>query len=396
MSDPAKTATPTPAQIVQQAAADYLKITNAPGCCIAVYDENAFGTTGYAYPLGNSGVAGSSPAPFSITTDTVFELGSVTKLFTATLLAVQVVAGGSFLSDNVGYWLNYNQNFGPNPIGSSVLDAIELVKFATHTSGMPDQPENLPNYSQQLFADQPPGPDLITWWKNYETVPPGCWQYSNIGFVTLGFAVTQMFPNDQGHNYNEILAEYVTGPLGMTRTGAVVDPSWPVSRGCIGHWLKNNVPPDPVSFDNNVPTKATAFDLKSTGDDMLRFLAAQIAAPEGSPIWLTQQNQGTYPVCGEAKTDTVTMGLAWQLTKDSQGHTVLTKNGATSRGGFVAIVIVVPELACGVAVLSNQYFDASGVHPPGIGPAVTAQKIIAQLHPGFELNEPLLPHDPSD
>src|ERR1700710_500032 len=124
MSDPAKTATPTPAQIVQQAAADYLKITNAPGCCIAVYDENAFGTTGYAYPLGNSGVAGSSPAPFSITTDTVFELGSVTKLFTATLLAVQVVAGGSFLSDNVGYWLNYNQNFGPNPIGSSVLDAI--------------------------------------------------------------------------------------------------------------------------------------------------------------------------------------------------------------------------------------------------------------------------------
>ena len=52
----------------------------------------------------------------------------------------------------------------------------------------------------------------------------------------------------------------------------------------------------------------------------------------------------------------------WQLTTDSQGHTVLTKNGATSRGGFVAIVIVVPELSCGVAVLSNQYFDASGVH----------------------------------
>ncbi len=395
MSDPTKTATPSPTQIVQQAAADYLKISNAPGCCIAVYDEKSFGSNGYAYPLGYSGVAGSSPTPFGVTTDTVFEIGSVTKVFTSTLLAVQVEAGGSFLIDNIGYWLNQNHNFSPNPVGSSVLDAIELVRFATHTSGMPEQPDGVSDYSQQLFADQPPGNPLVNWWNNYSTVPPGCWQYSNVGFVTLGFAVTQMFLKDQGRNYNEMLAQYVTGPLGMTRTGAVVDPSWPVSQGCIGHWSKSTAPPYPIVFDKNVPTNDTAFDLKSTADDMLLFLAAQIAAPEGSPIWLTQQKQGTFPVCGETKTDTVTMGLAWQLTTDSQGHTVLTKNGATSRGGFEAIVIVVPELSCGVAVLSNQYFDASGVHPQGIGPAVTAQQIIAQLHPSFELTEPLL-HDSSD
>jgi hypothetical protein len=56
---------------------------------------------------------------------------------------------------------------------------------------------------------------------------------------------------------------------------------------------------------------------------MLIFLAAEIAASTGSPIWLTQQKQGTFPVCGRPK-PIPTMGLAWQFTTDSQGHTVLT------------------------------------------------------------------------
>ncbi|WP_342710947.1 serine hydrolase domain-containing protein [Bradyrhizobium sp. B124] len=398
MSDQMIEATTSPAQIVQQAAASYLGISNAPGCCIAVYDEKSFGTKGYVYPKGLSGVPGSSPTPFAVTTDTVFEIGSVTKVFTSTLLAVAVKAGGPSLDDAIGPYLNAGHNLSPNPIGTPVLDAIQLVQFATHTSGMPEQPgDGLTGYSQQLFADQPPSSELVAWWNQYDTPPPRCWQYSNIGFVTLGFAVTQMYGKDPGHNYNEILAEYVTGPLGMKQTGAVLNSSWKIAQGCIGHWSKSSVPPYSIVFDRNTPTGGTAFDLKSTGDDMLRFLAAQIAAPKGplgSQIALTQQNQGTFPVCGQK--NSVTMGLGWQITTDQQGHTVFTKNGATSKGGFEAIVIVVPELQCGVAMLSNQYFDASGVHPAGMAPGSTALKIISQLHPGFELTEPLAEPEPFD
>jgi beta-lactamase class C len=397
VNDPTDDTMPNPIQIVQQAAEHYLKISNAPGCCIAVYDEKSFGTKGFVYPKGLSGVPvpGASSVAFPVTTDTVFEIGSVTKVFTSTLLATAVLAGGAALNDTVGYWLN---QFGPGPVGSNVLDAIPLVKFATHTSGMPEQPGQVTGYSQQLFAGQPPSPALIAWWNQYWTVPPGCWQYSNVGFVTLGFAVTQMFPENQGRNYNEMLARYVTGPLGMTRTGAVVDPSWPVAQGCIGNWQQTPAIEDSIVFDRNVPTNDTAFDLKTTGDDMLKFLAAQIAAPNGpigQQIALTHQNQGTFPVCGETGSS-VTMGLAWQITFDTQGHSVFTKNGATSQGGFEAIVIVVPELACGVAVLSNQYFNASGIHPVGIAPGRTAQNIIAQLHPEFDLVEPLPERDSSD
>ncbi|MBR0895680.1 beta-lactamase family protein [Bradyrhizobium tropiciagri] len=394
MSEQIIEATTSPAQIVQQAAVDYLNTSNAPGCCIAVYDAKSFGTKGYVYPKGLSAVAGSSPAPFNVTTDTVFEIGSVTKVFTSTLLAVAVKAGGPSLDDTIGTYLN---PFSPNGVGTPVLDAIQLVQFATHTSGMPEQPGGgLTGYSEQLFADEPPSSELIAWWDKYNTPPSGYWQYSNIGFVTLGFAVTQMYGKDPGHNYNEILADYITDPLGMKQTGAVVDPSWKVAQGCIGHWSKSTEPPYQIIFDRNTPTGGTAFDLKSTGDDMLKFLAAQIA-PKGQlglAIALTQQPQGTFPVYGAS--NTVTMGLGWQITKDTQGNAVFTKNGATSKGGFEAIVIVVPQLQCGVAVLSNQYFNSSGVHPAGIGPGSAAQKIISQLHPGFELTEPLAEHDPFD
>lgn len=378
-------------QIVQAQARAYLKKSNAPGCCIAVYDSASFGGGGYAYPLGLSGVPGTSPAPFTVTTDTVFEIGSVTKVFTSTLLAVAVEAGNATLSDAIGHWLNLNNTFSPDPVGSAVLDAILLVNFATHTSGMPDQPENLENYSQNLFSDQLPGSDLITYWNQYATQPPQCWQYSNIGFVTLGFAVTQMFPEDQGRNYNEMLANYVTGPLGMARTGAVVQAAWPAAAGCIGHWSKNSSPPPPFVFGKNTPTNDSAFDLKTTGDDMLNFLRAQLDPPDGllgNAIKLTQTVQGTYPICGA--TNQMTMGLAWQISKDNGGHAVFLKNGATSQGGFEACVIFVPDLQCGVAVLSNQYFNASGMHPTGISPCVTASDIIGALHPGFEMAEGLV------
>lgn len=384
---------PTPEQIIQNAAAHYLTVSHAPGCCIAVYDQDSFGDSGLVYPHGLVGVPGSGTPVVGVTADTVFEIGSVTKVFTSTLLGLVVQAGGAWLTDTVQSWLDRN-----GKIVSTDLEGITLGQLATHTSGMPDQPKGLTDYSKPLFADQPPTKPIIEWWDAYATPPPGCWQYSNIGFVTLGFAVTQMFPLP-GWQYDAILSEQVTGPLGLSRTGANVDPTWLAARGAIGRWSSEN---GRFVFHGNVPTNDSAFDLKSTGNDMLAFLKAQIDPPDdllGRAIALTQQRQGTFPICSTGAADqsgTVTMGLGWQITTDTSGNAVFAKNGATSRGGFEAVVIFVPALRCGVAVLSNQYFDASAPHPPGIAPGATALLIIQKLHPGFALAEPLPDRSVSD
>ncbi|WP_158005718.1 serine hydrolase domain-containing protein [Tardiphaga robiniae] len=410
MSDPAVDTTPSPQQIVQAAAQIYLDFSQAPGCCIAVYDHDAFGSTGYVYPLGMSALPGSTPPPFSVTTDTVFEIGSVTKVFTSTLLAqaLMMTKGGPSITDPVGKWLNYDHTYGPGQIGSPTLYALTLQDLVTHTSGMFDQPQDLDiPYSKQLFADGQPDPKLVNWWNIYpppppapQPPPPGCWQYSNIGFVTLGFAVTQMFSPDRGVNYNTILAKYITGPLGMTQTGATIQPSWKVAQGCIGNWIQFPNPPGLIVFENNKPTGGTAFDLKTTGDDMLRFLAAQAEAPNGplgKVIQSTQMQQSKYPLCeSNSHTPRVPMGLGWQMSYTQSGHAVYMKNGATSLGGFEAIVIVVPDFQCGVAVLSNQYLDASAPHPSQADLGGVARNIIAHLHPGFGPDVPLPERDVSE
>lgn len=378
---------PTSAQLlVQEQVQDWVgNITHAPGVCVAVYDESSFKTDGYVFPFGQLGVDDST----LVTTDTVFELASVTKVFTSTLLALFVQTGNAWLTDTLGTWLNYDHTFDPSQIGSAILDSITLQQLATHTSGMPGQPgPGFANYNQQLFADQLPT-IVIPWWNKYATSPPNppCWQYSNAGFVTLGYALTQMYPVDQGHNYNEILQKFIASLLGMTHTTSIVESSWQVATGCNAHFTKSGV--------INVPTNEVDFGISSTGDDMLMFLKAQLHPPPVGPgtqppigpaILLTQQEQNDYPIC-DSQNKSVTMGLGWQITYDTQKRAIFAKDGGTSRGGFQSFVTFVPGLDCGVAVLSNQCVGQD--YPKGALAGALAENIIQALHPDFALAEPL-------
>jgi beta-lactamase class C len=113
----------------------------------------------------------------------------------------------------------------------------------------------------------------------------------------------------------------------------------------------------------------------------------------GRLIAMTQQVQGTYPVCVNPNQKSVTMGLAWQITQDKQGHKVFAKNGATSQGGFEAVVIFVPDLQSGVACSAINF---PSTRTPRRFRRATGHDIIAALHSGFALTEPLLEPVSSD
>lgn len=331
------------APAIASAVARYRSITTAPGVCVAAVDlQNADLERGHIQCAGVEDLLTTR----QVTDETVFVLGSLTKVFTSLLTACAVVQRRVELTDKVIDLLDEY----PGVTGSPDFDAIELIHLVTHTSGMPNLAPGTRDVSRQLFADETPPEALRGYWEEFAAGPvkavPSCWEYSNTAFVTLGFAVSAMF-NDGGTNdYNALLGGLVTGPLGMFHTAA--HPSGSVATG--------------YSFINgsNHPALGTAFDLRSTGADMLHFLRANLGAADSplsadlsSAIALTHAPLGTYPAC--ATKSSVTMGMGWQEPHIDRvtSTRMLYKNGATH--GFSCVAELEPDQGIGVAVLTNQF-----------------------------------------
>jgi len=296
------------------------------------------------------------------TSQTVYGIGSNTKVFTATLLALQCVGSTppKSLDDGVAQYLPA----GVLQNGHAILD-VTLRDLATHTASFPDFVSI--ETDDTLFVGQPPPADQTQWWTDWDnahqepgstnpclTHPPGtCWNYSDWGFITLGFAVA----NDNltaGATYSDLLASQVTQPLGMPKTGANV----PLDvQGHTAGGVVVTVPPP---------------DLKSNVDDLMRFLRATLGALPGVPSHLndallfTRALQWNGADHGDAHDD---MGLAWQLPPPKQAGDppLVWKNGEAS--GFTSFLGMLPSLRTAVAILTNT--DAA--NPTAAGTAFLDQ-----------------------
>ena len=116
--------------------------------------------------------------------DTVYEIGSVTKVFTATLLADMVVRGLVKLDDSV-------QQYLPADVKMPIADGkpIRLVDLATQNSGLPGMPDNFESaHPDNPFADY--GERQLFAFLNGHKLrrPPGTYEYSNLGMGLLGVA----------------------------------------------------------------------------------------------------------------------------------------------------------------------------------------------------------------
>jgi serine-type D-Ala-D-Ala carboxypeptidase/endopeptidase len=158
--------------------------------------------------------------PRELNGDTVFEIGSVTKVFTALLLSDMVQRGEVHLNDPVAKYL---------PAASPLPDAdgrsITLVDLATQTSGLPFLPSDVPLNDVPKAIDVVAGytPErvyqfLSTW---HPTRAIGSkWEYSNLGFGVLGLALASRENTD----YESLVRSRITGPLGMDSTGITISP----------------------------------------------------------------------------------------------------------------------------------------------------------------------------
>ena len=272
--------------------------------------------------------------------DTVFEIGSITKVFTSLLLADMVRRREVELTDRVARYIPYQMNV-PERNGR----AITLLDLATHTSGLPRMPSNfVPKNPANPYADY--DSELLRQFLSGYGLSRDIgsqYEYSNIGAGILGYALSRR----AGMDYDTFLRDRITGPrlLDMPDTRVVPTDSM-TARLATGH----NALRTPVASWEFPPTTSIfvgAGGLRSTVNDLLKFLAAMIGLTK-TPLSPAMAAMLANPRPTGRPNQTI--GLAWHI--DARGdRQIVQHNGGT--GGYRSFIGFDPKSQIGVVVLSN-------------------------------------------
>jgi D-alanyl-D-alanine-carboxypeptidase/D-alanyl-D-alanine-endopeptidase len=271
--------------------------------------------------------------PRTLNGDTVFEIASLTKLFTALLLADMGERGEVAFDDFVTSYLppetGMPRNGGEN---------IRLIDLATHTSGLPRLPDNLtPSNPANPLADYSVE-DLYEFLGASEMTQAAgtTFNYSNLGMGLLGHVLALY----AGQSYEALVHGRILLPLGMENTAIELSPEQMV-RFAVGH--------DPqleVTNNEEMPTLAGAGALRSTANDLLTFLEAELdyAATPLARAMTTQlaTRRAIFP-----RSD---IAMGWFVASTRIGD-IFWADGETN--GHRSFIAFDPMKRVGVVVLSN-------------------------------------------
>ena len=271
--------------------------------------------------------------------DALFEIGSITKTFTALLLADAVVRRRFALEDPVESALP----------GVKLRDAagapIRWIDVATHRSGLPRLPTNMaPKDPADPYADYDEA-RLLEFLRGFKATlaRDTRWEYSNLGFGLLGYALGRA----AGSSYAELLAERVLRPLDMSRSSLAL-PGRAIAGLIDGHDADKRPVPH-----WHLDVLAGAGALVMPAADLARYARAALS-PDTTPLAeafrLAQQRQAAGP------NEVNPIGLAW-LRAPLNGRIVLNHDGGTA--GFSSSLWLDPERQRAVAVLSNAMVEVN-------------------------------------
>jgi serine-type D-Ala-D-Ala carboxypeptidase/endopeptidase len=270
--------------------------------------------------------------------DTVFEIGSVTKTFTALLLAKMAEEGKVASGDYIEKYLPENVTT------PTFLDqSIRMVDLATHTSGLPSLPPNLrPTDEMNPYADYTVENMYAALEEYTLTRKPGSvYEYSNWGMGLLGHILTLQ----SGISYEELVITRITDELGMPDTRITLTPRM---QEHLAKGYRDKVP-FPLW---DLPTLAGAGALRSTALDMLTYLAANMGLQESRLYSAMQVTHQFRHVVDPGK---MQIGLGWHILTLDDGQKVIEHHGGT--GGFASYVGFIKEKQTGAVVLTNTYLD---------------------------------------
>jgi CubicO group peptidase (beta-lactamase class C family) len=299
----------------------------------------------------------------SVGADTLFEIASVTKVFTALLLADMVHRKELQLDDPVDRYL-------PNGLRTPQRNGrvITLADLAIHTSGLPLYPIDIfttPNAGEVLtrFSIS----DLRSWLANFALSrdPGEQWEYSNLGYSILGLALA----TKAGTTYDALLKRRIIGPLKLKDT--TLYPTEKAMRRLVAGHNEKLAPVPPFEFGIFAP----AGGLHSTVDDLLSFLSAVLPSslsPLEAPARLLLSRRRPAPAVGGEQ------ALGWDVVAGIDPF--FAKDGV-SVGQTATVVLDAPKQV-GVVVLSKAFPVKLGPIPSGgVGAADLARHLIRPALP---------------
>lgn len=272
---------------------------------------------------------------------TLFEIGSISKAFTAILFAQAATRGLVDLDDPIDKYLPEGVR-GPNFKGKS----ITLRHLANHTSSLPRLPFNLqPKNPSNPYKD-------YTYQQLYDFLSKvvlsrkigSQYEYSNVGAGLLG----HLLELKTGKTYEELVQDWIANPLGMPSTvirfqqqqKPMIAAGHDLDGKVVSHW--------------DIPTLAGAGGLRSNLDDMVTFLKANMGLLNTT---LTPAMTLTHQSSHSINSD-LDIGLGWHLLK-ANGATITWHNGGT--GGFRTFCGFDKARKVGVVVLTNSTFGADAI-----------------------------------
>lgn len=278
--------------------------------------------------------------------DNVFEIGSITKVFTASILADMVSRGEVRLDDPVAKYLPSSAH-----IPARNDRQITLLDLVTQSSGLPRMPSNFtPRDSTNPYADYSVQ-QMYAFLSGYQLTRDigATYEYSNLGMGLLGHTLALK----AGTSYEQLVTRRILAPLQMKETAITLTPSLR-ARLALGHDGDGHVVPN---WD--LPTLAGAGALRSTAADMLTFLVANLDSTSSPLSRALQQTHGERHATDNPN---LKIGLAWHILSRPAGK-IVWHNGGT--GGYRSFIGFDPARRVGVVVLcnnGNENVDDIGFH----------------------------------
>lgn len=306
-----------------------------------------------------------------VTQDTLFEIGSVSKAFTATLASFAQVLGRISLNDHPGKYM-------PQLVGSAI-DRASLLNLSTYTAG------GLPLQFPPAVTDDA---DMQRYFRQWapDAAPGRQRRYSNPSIGLLGHVAALAMNSD----FPDLVQREIFPGLGLAHSYIQV-PDAEMENYAWGYTADNKpIRVNPGVFD------AEAYGVKSSAADMIRFVEDNIA-PEDLEPPMRQAVDDTH--VGYFKVDDMVQGLGWEqypypisldrllagnsdaMTMESHPATpvapqfpsqptLFNKTGSTN--GFGAYVAFVPEKKIGIVILANKNF-------PNAARITAADAVLQQL-----------------